>query len=171
MCRHGGQQSNRELLFSVSRTYCRECHLPPALCTLSSAIPPGDRESLASSLVFLLGDWRCQVGSPTPSGLCELWTYTREQMWKKKKVIVGRSLFFLCFHGRGTKKWLTACREGAYCRRGGGWWERSVGGIGRNICWFFSFSSWWKWLMASSESPFVTSLVQLVVGMGKINKG
>lgn len=96
----------------------------------------------------------------------ELWTYTCEQMWKKKKKsIVGCSLFFLCFHGRGTKKWLTACREGEGGGRGA--WAALEG----TYVGFFSFSSWWQWLMASSESPFVTSLVQLVVGVGKINKG
>lgn len=54
---------------------------------------------------------------------------------KRRRIVVGCCLFFIRFRGRGIKKWLTACRECAYWRRGGGRWERRGGGICKNICW------------------------------------
>lgn len=46
---------------------------------------------------------------------------------KRRRIVVGCCLFFIRFRGRGIKKWLTACRECAYWRRGGGRWERRGG--------------------------------------------
>jgi hypothetical protein len=144
----------------VSREMGNSCSLSPqwgaksTICYLHCASfllshPPGTREALAYSPVLqltLAGLGRSvgvQLHSVWPS-----WTVNCnwEQTGRKEKWCLDTFVCSIHFPQRDIKKW-PACGW-----RGGGGGRGKWEVFARTYVGFFSFSSWWQWLMVSSES-------------------